>query len=215
LTGCASSNVSLGAAAAPSSGAVDTIRSADVSARFPTEPDERSGERNEAPRPFLFPGSERDPEPAREQQDPNIRSASLQPAASLKGDGVEINFDGADMQTVAKTLLGDILQLNFVVDPRVQGNVTLASAGPIARKDVLPALESALRMSNAAIVKTGNLVKIADCRCQRERRDQRGRRRAWIWRVAGAAALYVRRHGGEDGGKLPLAAGFDPRRSLT
>jgi general secretion pathway protein D len=160
LTGCASSNVSLGAAAAPSSSAIDTIRSADVSARFPTEPDERSGERNEAPRPFLFPGSDRDPEPPREQQDPNIRSASLQPAASLKGDGVEINFDGADMQTVAKTLLGDILQLNFVVDPRVQGNVTLASAGPIARKDVLPALESALRMSNAAIVKTGNLVKI-------------------------------------------------------
>jgi len=160
LTGCASSNVSLGAAAAPSSSAIDAIRSADVSARFPTEPDERSGERNEAPRPFLFPGSDRDPEPPREQQDPNIRSASLQPAASLKGDGVEINFDGADMQTVAKTLLGDILQLNFVVDPRVQGNVTLASAGPIARKDVLPALESALRMSNAAIVKTGNLVKI-------------------------------------------------------
>ncbi len=160
LTGCAASNAGLGAAAAPSSSAIDTIRTADVSARFPTEPDERSGERNEAPRPFLFPGSDRDPEPQREQQDPNIRSAALQPAASLKGDGVEINFDGADMQTVAKTLLGDILQLNFVVDPRVQGNVTLASAGPIARKDVLPALESALRMSNAAIVKTGNLVKI-------------------------------------------------------
>jgi general secretion pathway protein D len=64
------------------------------------------------------------------------------------------------VQTVAKTLLGDILQLNFVVDPRVQGNVTLASAGPIPRKDVLPAFESVLRMSNAAIVRSGNLVKI-------------------------------------------------------
>jgi general secretion pathway protein D len=71
-----------------------------------------------------------------------------------------MNFDGADVQTVAKTLLGDILQLNFVVDPRVQGNVTLASAGPIPRKDVLPAFESVLRMSNAAIVHSGNLVKI-------------------------------------------------------
>jgi len=58
------------------------------------------------------------------------------------------------VQTVAKTLLGDILQLNFVVDPRVQGNVTLASAGPIPRKDVLPAFESVLRMSNAAIVRS-------------------------------------------------------------
>ena len=34
----------------------------------------------------------------------------------------QINFDGADLQTVAKYLLGDVLQLNFVVDPRVQGN---------------------------------------------------------------------------------------------
>ena len=79
-------------------------------------------------------------------RDPELRTASLQQAAFLKGDGVEMNFEGADVQTVAKTLLGDILQLNFVVDPRVQGNVTLASAGPISRKDVLPAFESVLQM---------------------------------------------------------------------
>src|SRR5258708_16874966 len=61
---------------------------------------------------------------------------------------------------VATSLLGDSLQLNFVVDPRVQGNVTLASSGRIPRKDVLPAFESVLRMSNAAIVRSGDLVKI-------------------------------------------------------
>jgi general secretion pathway protein D len=89
-----------------------------------------------------------------------MRTASLQQAAFVRGDGVEMNFDGADVQTVAKSLLGDVLQLNFVVDPRVQGNVTLASSAPIPRKDVLPAFESVLRMSNAAIVRSGNLVKI-------------------------------------------------------
>jgi general secretion pathway protein D len=93
-------------------------------------------------------------------RDPEMRTASLQQAAFVKGDGVEMNFEGADVQTVAKTLLGDILQLNFVVDPRVQGNVTLASAGPISRKDVLPAFESVLRMQNAAIVRSGDLVKV-------------------------------------------------------
>jgi general secretion pathway protein D len=91
--------------------------------------------------------------------DPNMRVASLDGVA-LRGDGVEINFDGADVHTVAKTLLGDILQLNFVVDPRVQGNITLASASPIPRNNVLPVFESVLRMSNAAIVRDGNLVKI-------------------------------------------------------
>jgi general secretion pathway protein D len=73
---------------------------------------------------------------------------------------VELNFDGADIHNVAKTVLGDTLGINFVVDPRVQGNVTLASTGPIPRKDVLPVFESVLRMSNAAVVHEGNLVKI-------------------------------------------------------
>ena len=57
-------------------------------------------------------------------------------------------------------MLGDTLGISFVVDPRVQGNVTLASTGPIPRKDVLPVFESVLRMSNAAVVHEGNLVKI-------------------------------------------------------
>jgi general secretion pathway protein D len=138
---------------------MDSVRNTDFSARFPIADEGDSGRKRESTQPFLFPGSDVAPDPQRDR-DPDMRSASLQPAAFIKGDGVEMNFDGADVQTVAKTLLGDILQLNFVVDPRVQGNVTLASAGPIPRKDVLPAFESVLRMSNAAIVHSGNLVKI-------------------------------------------------------
>jgi general secretion pathway protein D len=75
-------------------------------------------------------------------------------------EGVEINFEDADVQMVAKSLLGDVLELNYIVGPRVSGAVTLASSGPIARKDVLPVFESVLRMSNAAVVREGNLIKI-------------------------------------------------------
>jgi general secretion pathway protein D len=142
------------------SDAVSTVRDADFSARFPLADEKGAGRsREESSQPFLFPGSDVEPEPQRDR-DPDMRTASLQQAAFIRGDGVEMNFDGADVQTVAKSLLGDVLQLNFVVDPRVTGNVTLASTGPIARKDVLPAFESALRMSNAAIVRSGNLMKI-------------------------------------------------------
>ncbi len=38
--------------------------------------------------------------------------------------------------------------------------MTLAATGPIPRKDVLPVFESVLRMSNVAVVREGNLVKI-------------------------------------------------------
>jgi general secretion pathway protein D len=147
---------------------MDTVRNTDFSARFPVANEGNSGkpaktresrDPAESTQPFLFPGSDVQPERPRERN-PEMRSASLQPAAFMKGEGVEMNFEGADVQTVAKTLLGDILQLNFVVDPRVQGNVTLASAGPISRKDVLPAFESVLKMQNAAIVRTGDLVKV-------------------------------------------------------
>jgi general secretion pathway protein D len=138
-----------------------SVRNTDFSPRFPLANAGDSGTTSKSTQPFLFPGSDVAPDPQRERErDPNMRTASLQQAAFLKGDGVEMNFEGADVQTVAKALLGDILQLNFVVDPRVQGNVTLASSGPIPRKDVLPAFESVLRMSNAAIVRSGNLVKI-------------------------------------------------------
>jgi len=158
LIGCVTSNGAPTAGVAPND-AMDSVRGADFSARFPLADERQSGRPRESSQPFIFPGSDVEPESSRDR-DPDMRTASLQQAAFVRGDGVEMNFDGADVQTVAKTLLGDILQLNFVVDPRVQGNVTLASTGPIPRKDVLPAFESVLRMSNAAIVRSGNLVKI-------------------------------------------------------
>jgi general secretion pathway protein D len=160
LIGCVTSNGAPTAGVAPND-AMDSVRGADFSARFPLADERQSGRPRESSQPFIFPGSDVEPESSRDRdRDPDMRTASLQQAAFVRGDGVEMNFDGADVQTVAKTLLGDILQLNFVVDPRVQGNVTLASTGPIPRKDVLPAFESVLRMSNAAIVRSGNLVKI-------------------------------------------------------
>ena len=168
LSGCITSGAGLNQdatsrdSAAPHD-ALNAVRNADLSARYPTN-EGRSDGNGESPKPLLFPGADVSPEPQRNQApvtgSPSSPQSSLQEVAFVKGDGVEINFDGADVQTVAKYLLGDILRLNFVVDPRVQGNVTLASSGPIPRKDVLPAFESVLRMSNAAIVHSGNLVKI-------------------------------------------------------
>ena len=202
---------------------MDTVRNTDFSARFPVANEGNSGkpaktresrEPAESTQPFLFPGSDVQPERPRER-DPEMRSASLQPAAFMKGDGVEMNFEGADVQTVAKTLLGDILQLNFVVDPRVQGNVTLASAGPISRKDVLPAFESVLKMQNAAIVRSGDLVKVvpmaeASWRWRHQCRDWGAGLRCF----AGASALHLGFNSGEDGRKLYVASGRYPCRPV-
>ncbi|HEX8168214.1 MAG TPA: type II secretion system secretin GspD [Beijerinckiaceae bacterium] len=143
---------------------VDPIRYADLSARQPRPIEGDSGITNGSAQPLLFPGSEVTPfqpsggEPGADPASPRVAVASI--GAVPRREGVDINFEDADVQTVAKSLLGDILELNYIVDPRVQGAVTLASSGPIPRKDVLSVFESVLRMSGAAVVREGSLVKI-------------------------------------------------------
>jgi len=68
------------------------------------------------------------------------------------GEGYDLNFENAPVTTVAKVVLGDILGVGYTIDPRVQGTITLASGRPVAKSDVLFVLESALRMSNVALV---------------------------------------------------------------
>jgi len=66
--------------------------------------------------------------------------------------GYEINFENTPIETVAKAILGDILGAGYTIDPRVKGTVSLSSGRAVPRRDLLFVLESALRMSNVALV---------------------------------------------------------------
>jgi general secretion pathway protein D len=144
----------------------DPIRDADLRARWPSPVDGASAGANASKRsapPLIFPGVDRDPAetPAREPAvTASIASSPADDNPVTDGTGIEINFESADIQTVAKSLLGDSLGLNYVIDSRVQANVTLASARPVPRKDVLPLFESVLRMWNVAVIREANLIKI-------------------------------------------------------
>ena len=88
------------------------------------------------------------------------QSAGAEPASvtiqgaerSATGDGYDLSFENAPVSTVAKVILGDILGIGYIIDPRVQGTVTLNSGRPVAKSDVLFVLENALRVSNVALV---------------------------------------------------------------
>jgi general secretion pathway protein D len=69
------------------------------------------------------------------------------------GGGYDLNFENAPVATVAKVILGDVLNLGYTIDPRVQGTVTLASVRPVPKADALYVLENALRMSGVALVR--------------------------------------------------------------
>ncbi|TXG85525.1 MAG: type II secretion system protein GspD [Sphingomonadales bacterium] len=82
--------------------------------------------------------------------------APQQPAVPPKrqprpGD-VTLNFPGGDVQDVAKAVLGGILKLQYTVDPNLRAALTLVTPTPIAREDVLPVFEDALRAANLALV---------------------------------------------------------------
>jgi general secretion pathway protein D len=155
LLACAGADKSI-----PEPDAVAPVRSTDFTARNPVAAYPQASQMGSPSHFLIVPGADGVPATAAPREaGAETRVASSDPAAVATG-GIEINLDSADIQTAAKTLLGDILQLNFVVDPRVQGTVTLASVGPVERKDVLPIFENVLRMSNAALLRDGDLVKI-------------------------------------------------------
>lgn len=75
--------------------------------------------------------------------------ATARPLAD--GGAIELNFEDASVQTVAKTVLGDLLGLPYTVDPRVQGRMTLSGGRPMGRTEALATFETALRMNGAAL----------------------------------------------------------------
>lgn len=69
------------------------------------------------------------------------------------GNGYDLNFENAPVATVAKVILGDVLNVGYTIDPRVQGTVTLASVRPVPKADAIYVLENALKMSGVALVR--------------------------------------------------------------
>lgn len=68
------------------------------------------------------------------------------------GGDVTLNFEGADLREVVKTILSDILRKSYIMDPRVGGTITLHTKRAIPRSAVLPTLETVLRMNEAVLL---------------------------------------------------------------
>ncbi|PIE39482.1 MAG: type II secretion system protein GspD, partial [Gammaproteobacteria bacterium] len=69
------------------------------------------------------------------------------------GDAVSLNFEQAPLMEVVHAVLGDILGLDYIVDSPVGGAVTLRTATPVPRDELLGVLESLLQGNGAALVR--------------------------------------------------------------
>lgn len=81
-------------------------------------------------------------------------------AADAK-DGFALDFENTPVANVAKVILGDIMGVGYVIDPRVQGTISLSSGRPVAKKDMLFVLENALRANNLVMLRDGAGYRIA------------------------------------------------------
>jgi general secretion pathway protein D len=137
--------------AAETNPVADEVASTDLSARFPTpagkpnpgSPPPRNEIYRGAPGEIADGGAPQNGEPVTET-----------------ADGFDLNFQNADVNAVAKALLGDLLGATYSVDPRVQGTLSLASARPVSKADLVPLLESAIKIVGGHLVKEGGIYKV-------------------------------------------------------
>ncbi len=84
-----------------------------------------------------------------------------QPQESVKKVGQEIilNFDNADLYEVINTI-ADILGINYIIDPRVKGNVTIYTARGLSKKDLFSVFFQILEVNGITAVKEGEIYRI-------------------------------------------------------
>ncbi|MCX7668554.1 MAG: hypothetical protein N2439_00585, partial [Anaerolineae bacterium] len=71
------------------------------------------------------------------------------------GRPVSFSFENGDIREVVKNILGDLLGENYIIDPRVQGQITMRTAKPIPESDAVAMLESILRSLGHVLVREG------------------------------------------------------------
>lgn len=121
----------------------DKVRSVDLLPRYPNQLPQRELSTGPRAKTAIYAAVASDDAP----------TATSSQQAAVSTDRFELNFDNSPVASVAKIVLGDILGVGYVIDPRVQGNISLSSGRPIPKSDVVFALENALRIGGVALVR--------------------------------------------------------------
>jgi general secretion pathway protein D len=80
----------------------------------------------------------------------------------MTSDGMQLNFQDADLAEFVDAILGEALGFNYTIDPDVSGRVTLSTARPVARDSLLELLETVLNMNGAELVRAGDVFRIVE-----------------------------------------------------
>ncbi len=112
-----------------------------------------------AQQPNLQPTSEQNKVAADESASSNARTSASNSGGSVGGDRVTLNFVNADIASVVKAI-GTHTGKNFILDPRVTGNMNIISQAPVSKELAYQILLSALRVHGFAAIEERGAVKI-------------------------------------------------------
>lgn len=102
-------------------------------------------EEDEGTQALIFPGT-----------DTVVNLPPVRPAIQLSGQAVTLNFEAAPLTEVVHAILGDTLELDYIIEHPVDGVVTLRTRSPIPRDQLLGILESLLQSNGALMVRDPN-----------------------------------------------------------
>lgn len=94
-----------------------------------------------------------------------LAPAGPQPAAEKISPGeqrqkVILNYDRADVAEVTAQIFGDYLNLNYVIDPNLQGRISLYLEGEFSKRELLQMVTKAYEASNIAVVPRNGIYNI-------------------------------------------------------
>lgn len=79
--------------------------------------------------------------------------ADAKPSKALKDAQVKLSFEDAPLAQVVRTVLGDILALDYVLHPPITGTVTLSTQQNVSGDNALYLLEAALQANGMGIAR--------------------------------------------------------------
>jgi type II secretion system protein D len=82
---------------------------------------------------------------------------------------VTLNFQAADIREVIKVLLGDLLKLNYVIDRKVAGIMTLHAVGQFYTEELMDIAQTTLNVNGFAVIVKENIAEVVTIQEARQR----------------------------------------------
>ena len=98
------------------------------------------------------------------------RGSSTSPAPTTRAEPIgdlTVSFQDADLPQVLRVILGDLLRLNFLLPPDLSGKVTLRTARPLTRAQMLRVLDHVLAGHGLSAVHDANITRVVPSKTAR------------------------------------------------